>query len=52
MMYLFYLPFIDFFEEFNFFYKQEYFGDEGFNQRNMVISHKIYKILKGNKIQG
>ncbi|MDO4729436.1 MAG: hypothetical protein Q4B43_10600 [Bacteroidota bacterium] len=36
----------------DFFYTQEYFGSGGFTERGMIISQKLYQILKKNKIKG
>jgi len=47
-----YPSFINSPEGLDFFYTQEYFGDGGYNQRNTIISQKLYQILKNNHIKG
>ncbi|MFK8288386.1 hypothetical protein ACI76W_03920 [Capnocytophaga canimorsus] len=36
----------------DFFYTQEYFGGGSFTKRGMIISQKLYQVLKKNKIKG
>lgn len=47
-----YPSFINTPQNIDFFYTQEYFGDGSDNQRNTIISQKLYQILKKYNIKG